>query len=164
MPMNRLLAGALGGTLATVPMTLVMVTLFRRLPPQQRYPLPPREITEVVVRRAAAIRTPGDDRLTTLTLAAHFGYGALTGAAYPLLGPRPAHPVLFGAGYGLAIWAVSYLGWIPAFGILRPATAHPRHRRRLMLVAHLVWGACTALLSAQFTRHRGGRGDPHGPA
>jgi hypothetical protein len=164
MPMNRLLAGALGGALATVPMTVIMVTLFRRLPPEQRYPLPPREITEVVVRRTAGTGTPGGDRLTALALAAHFGYGALTGAPYPLLSPRPGHPVLVGAGYGLAIWAISYLGWIPASGILRPATAHPRQRRRLMLVAHLVWGACTALLSAQFTRRTGGRGDPDGPA
>jgi uncharacterized membrane protein YagU involved in acid resistance len=49
-----------------------------------------------------------------------------------------------GAVGGLGIWLGSYLGWIPAASILKPATDHPRRRNLLMLAAHVVWGAATA--------------------
>jgi len=49
-----------------------------------------------------------------------------------------------GSGYGLAIWAASYLGWIPAAGILTPATKHRASRNLLMLAAHVVWGTALA--------------------
>lgn len=46
---------------------------------------------------------------------------------------------------GAAIWAGSYFGWVPALGILTPASEHPRRRNALMIAAHIVWGATTAL-------------------
>jgi len=49
-----------------------------------------------------------------------------------------------GASFGVGVWAASYLGWIPAVGLLAPATRHPRHRSALMLAAHVVWGASLA--------------------
>lgn len=155
--MNPYGAGALGGTLATVPMTLVMETLFRRLPRRQRYPLPPREITAALAHRAGGLdRRASDTTLTAASLLAHLGYGALTGALYPLLRRRqPRHPLLHGAAYGVGVWALSYLGWVPAAGILRPASRHPAHRRRLMIAAHLVWGVATAAVLQALTRRRG---------
>ena len=74
---------------------------------------------------------------------AHFGYGAATGAAFAAAtGSRdPAA----GAAYGVLVWAGSYLGWIPAAGILRPAWEHPARRNLLMIAVHLVWGASMAL-------------------
>lgn len=145
--MNRFLAGALGGLLATVPMTVVMTKLFERLPPPQQYPLPPREITETVVTHLKGDQALRDAQLTKLSLSAHFAYGAIIGAPYPLLFRRPRHPMLCGGAYGLAVWAASYLGWIPAARILRPATEHPGRRNALMLVAHWVWGATTAVVN-----------------
>ena len=43
--------------------------------------------------------------------------------------------------YGLAVWAGSYLGLLPALGIMSPATDHPLRRTALMIAAHLVWGS-----------------------
>ena len=43
------------------------------------------------------------------------------------------------------MWAASYLGWIPAAGLLKPATEHPARRNFMMIAAHLVWGAALAL-------------------
>lgn len=43
--MNSLVASAIGGLLATAPMTVVMTTLFQKLQRSEQYPLPPREIT-----------------------------------------------------------------------------------------------------------------------
>ena len=129
--MRRLVYGSLAGLAATLPMTAAMGRLHRRLPENQRYALPPREI----VAAAGGPERPG------ATLLAHFGYGALTGALFAL---QPRRSPLVGAGFGVAVWAASYLGWIPALGLLAPATRHPARRNALMLAAHLAWGSALA--------------------
>jgi putative membrane protein len=48
---------------------------------------------------------------------------------------------------------VSYLGLLPALGILRPATEHPERRNALMIVAHLIWGSITGLIVARMQPH-----------
>ncbi len=145
--MSRLLLGALAGIVGTAAMTAVMRRLHRRLPPPERYPLPPREIVQQVVPHATSDALSESGR-QELTMAAHFGYGAATGALYALI--RPGDALLPGAAYGVLVWAASYLGWIPAFGILESATRHPRHRNALMVAAHLVWGATVALALREF--------------
>lgn len=115
-------------------MTMVMRRLHPLLDERDDYPLPPREIVEQV-------GPDGDEQdARSGTLAAHFGYGALTGAVFALL------PAFRGGGalYGVGVWALSYLGWIPAARILAPAWRHPAERNLLMIVVHLVWGAALA--------------------
>ena len=145
--MNRFIAGALGGLIATVPMTVVMTRLWQRLPRQHKYPLPPREITEITARcitkRAQLV---SDERMAELSLLAHFTYGGATGALYPLICREPRHPFIAGTTYGVGVWAASYLGWVPATRILKPATRHPAPRNRMMIMAHLVWGGTTILI------------------
>lgn len=150
--MDRYLAGAIGGFVATVPMTAIMTSLFQKLPSSQQYPLPPREITEEVAARLPLDRRLDDLSLTYSSLTAHFAYGAATGALYLLLFPRSRHPMLAGGSYGLAVWAASYLGWLPAARILRPATTHPPRRNGLMIAAHWIWGAGTAVVAQALTR------------
>jgi hypothetical protein len=36
------------------------------------------------------------------------------------------------------------MGWIPAFGVLKPATEHPPRRNAVMLAAHFTWGWSTS--------------------
>jgi len=80
MRMQRLAFGALSGISATMAMTAAMRKLFAHLPPQERYPLPPRELTERLL--------PVSPRnLPALTVLAHFAYGAAAGAVYGSL-PR----------------------------------------------------------------------------
>lgn len=138
--MRALLFGAIAGLAATTAMTGVMRRLHPRLPAGERYPLPPREITERVAKLAGI--HAGEQSLETAAVAAHFLYGGLTGAAFPMI-TRSRSP-LVGAGYGVAVWAASYLGWLPLAGILKPATRHPLRRNLLMLAAHLLWGAALA--------------------
>ena len=144
--MNKYLKGAIAGAVATVPMTIVMTRLFRELPkPQQRAPLPPVQITAELAERAHARGHLTGNRLTAAALLAHFAYGAATGAPYPTLAQRTrVTPMITGPLYGVGIWVVSYLGWIPALRILPPATEHPKGRNGLLLVAHVVWGAALA--------------------
>jgi uncharacterized membrane protein YagU involved in acid resistance len=146
---TRLVLGALAGLVGTAAMTAAMRALHRRLPSQQRYPLPPREIIQEVLPEAAEHRVAEDHR-QTLTMAAHFGYGAATGALFAAARPQ-GNPGL-GALYGVLVWGASYLGWIPATRILRPATQHPGRRNGLMIACHLVWGATMAATLRELQR------------
>lgn len=152
--MNRYLAGAIGGLLATVPMTLAMGALYRRLPQEERYPLPPREITQNLLQKVEADALLDEEQHVELSLVSHFGYGALAGALYPATRQRVAHPLVYGSGYGVAIWAASYFGWIPALHILPPPHRHPANRRRLMIAVHLVWGAGTVWIGEYLANRR----------
>lgn len=150
--MKRYLAGAIGGLLATVPMTLTMELLHRRLAREERYPLPPREITQDIVQRTGHEKDLDEEQLARLSLLGHFGYGAVTGALYPLTRQHIDHPLVYGSGYGIAVWAASYFGWVPALDILAPPNRHPVNRRRLMIVAHVVWGASTVWIGERLAR------------
>ena len=141
--MSRLVHGAIAGFCATMTMTMAMRLLEDRLNGPNRYPLPPREITQDILNA-------GERRVATLTLLAHFGFGGLAGALYGLL-PRRFSGALFGP----LVWAASYLGWVPTAGILTPATRHPAERNLLMIAAHLVWGSCTAFGTRELERAAG---------
>jgi uncharacterized membrane protein YagU involved in acid resistance len=118
-----------------------MLLGWRMLPRREKYPLPPRLITEQISERVGLRDHLEEDQIVGLTVVSHFGYGALFGAGYALLeGKIPMHSSLKGTLAGLALWGASYLGWLPAVGILRPATRHPWRRNLLMVTAHVVWG------------------------
>jgi len=132
---SRLVIGGIAGFVATMAMTAAMRRLHGKLPGKERYPLTPREIVDSAL-------APPTEAAADLTLAAHFlygaGCGALIAAANPRIGP------VGGAMAGGAVWLTSYMGWIPAVGLLKPATEHPFRRNAVMLGAHLAWGWSTA--------------------
>ena len=105
---KQLLSGAVAGLTATIPMTVVMLTLHRgALPAHQRYPLPPRRITMRVAGKAGVRHRMDEPDRTAATYAAHFAYGTATGAVYGALAPRlPGNPLLKGTSYGLLVWAL----------------------------------------------------------
>jgi len=145
----RLAKGALAGLVATVPMTVVMVLLQRLLPRHLRYPLPPEQVTLRVIADKGAISHLGDPERTIATGILHFGIGALGGAGYSVAAKLiPAPSVPRGIGFGLLVWLTGYMGWLPALGILQPATKHPAQRNALMITAHVVWGSVVGLVFA----------------
>jgi uncharacterized membrane protein YagU involved in acid resistance len=140
-PYRRLLQGALAGFIATAPMTISMLIGWRFLPRREKYSLPPRLITEEMTERVGVEHRLDDKKLTGLTLLSHFGYGAAFGAIYALFEQRvPLRSSLKGALSGVALWAGSYLGWLPVMNILAPATQQPWRRNLLMIIAHVIWG------------------------
>jgi hypothetical protein len=143
--MNRVLLGALAGLAATGPMTLAMKLMHEQLPREERYPLPPRQVTEGLAEKAGVNERLEEGEREAATWFSHFAYGAACGALYGAVSGEEidGHPLLAGVGFGLAVWAVSYLGWLPAAGVLSPATEHPARRNALMIAAHVVWGATT---------------------
>jgi hypothetical protein len=137
---TRLLLGALAGMAGTAAMTAAMARLHQRLPAEERYPLPPREITGVVMDEGPHER---DHRVGDWAVAAHFGFGALAGALMAACRfPMKPLPAALG---GVGVWAGSYFGCVPALKILKPAEEHPLRRNALMSGVHLIWGSVLAL-------------------
>jgi uncharacterized membrane protein YagU involved in acid resistance len=148
---SRLLIGGIAGFVGTMAMTAAMRRLHRRLPEKERYPLTPREIVDSAASKAQVpLSGEGAKDVTT---ASHFLYGAAVGAILAATDPNPSKRS--GALYGSAVWLASYMGWIPAVGILKPATKHPARRNLLMLAVHLVWGAATAASMKELVKARG---------
>ena len=149
---RKILKGALAGFVATAPMSVSMLIGWRLLPEHEKYHLPPRQITEEITERVGLEDHMSEEGLIELTVFSHFGYGALFGSVYALVEDRLSlHSSLKGAVAGVAIWIGSYLGWLPALGILTPATQHPRRRNLLMIIAHVVWGVTLGELTRKLT-------------
>ena len=150
---EKLLKGAAAGFIATAPMSITMLVGWRLLPKREKYHLPPRLITEEISERVGVQDDLTENQLIGFTIFSHFGYGALFGSLYAASSERlPLHSSLKGALAGLAVWIGSYLGWLPAMGILRPATQHPWRRNLMMIVAHLVWGVTLGEITRKLVR------------
>ena len=140
-----MIQGALAGLVATLPMTIFMRSAWNWLPGREKYPLPPRLITRNVIKPARNLSEP---RQKALTLFLHLVFGAAAGLIYGGVEEKiPVHPAVKGPLAGMAVWTGSYLGWIPALGILPSAKEHPWRRNLLMIVAHLVWGMTLGVLT-----------------
>jgi hypothetical protein len=150
---ERLATGSAAGFAATGPMTAFMEAAGRLLPRDQDDPLPPRHITENTAEAADVRDDMDQDDVEGATMAGHFAYGAGTGALYAALAPHiPLPPAARGVAFGLGLWAASYLGWLPALGLYRPATREPAGRVAVMIAAHVVWGAVAGLVEEQLAK------------
>ena len=64
--------GLIAGIVATGPMTAAMILWHRRLPLDQRYPLPPREITGKIAEKAGVREELSESGESAATLLSHF--------------------------------------------------------------------------------------------
>ena len=152
---GRMLGGAAAATVAAIPLTAYWEYMHNQLPGEPPRPLPPREIVEAMAVKAGVSRELSERDMQNLTLAAHFGYAAATGALFGLMAPRRAPAkVAAGALFGVGVWAASYLGWLPAAGLRQPVTYDPVDRTRLMISGHVVWGVALGLIAALGTGRR----------
>jgi hypothetical protein len=71
------------------------------------------------------------------------GYGATFGMLYGLAAGEGS-PLVAGAVLGLATWAVGYLGWLPATGLMPPVTRQEPARVAGPIATHLGYGIATA--------------------
>jgi hypothetical protein len=137
--------GLVAGALATLPMTAVIAAsrwlgLLRTPPPEQIAQTAAEELGVGAIAEEAAFGP--------LWLGLHLTFGAGCGVFYRVLLPRvPVGGVAGGASYGLLVWAVNYLGLMPALGLFPAPRQVGRRRTGVMLLAHLVYGAVLALLS-----------------
>jgi hypothetical protein len=138
--------GALAGFAATAPMTVAMWALDRSWRPTEQR-LPPKQITRKLARRFRLDRLLNESGKEAASWASHFGYGAATGAAYPLTAERiPVRAEVKGPLYGVLVWALSYLGWLPALAILPHAKRQSTWRNIALVGSHVIWGLICALV------------------
>ena len=77
-------------------------------------------------------------------LASRMVYGATFGAAYAAARHKSKHPVLEGTLLGVGVWAVGYLGWLPAAGLIKPVWKEDPKRTLAEVARHAAYGVATA--------------------
>ena len=83
----------------------------------------------------------------------HLLYGAAAGALYGLLQDELELPAIAaGVGYGLALWAVGYLGWLPAARILPEPWRQRAGDALVPIAAHAVYGLGLGLVERTVRR------------
>ncbi|WP_101784011.1 DUF6789 family protein [Nonomuraea indica] len=138
--------GAAGGALATAAMSTVMLAGERAgLMGDQ----PPKRIVRSLLPGSRHRRKPGEGVLGTV---AHFGFGIASGALFGALARRRRVPL--GVAYGLAIWMVSYAGWVPKVATLPPIHRDRPGRPVVMAAGHVVYGAALACALNRWDRRR----------
>lgn len=151
--MRGLVRGAVAGLAATAAMTVAMEWMFRRLPPTQRFPLPPRFLVVRMAARTGATSKMDRRARDRATLVAHFAFGASTGSIFPAIAARaPLPSLLVGVLYGVVVYLSSYAGWVPALRLYPAPHKDAPHRTLLMIAAHLVWGSTLGIVEAQARR------------
>jgi len=147
-----LVDGAVGGGVGTVAMSLVMLGARRG---GLMGELPPARLAAALLDAVSLRGGPGWAR-DALATVSHVGFGA-AGSLFALPRGRlrlPVAPALQGMAYGLAVWLVSYMGWIPAFGLLPVATRAEPGRPVVMVLAHGVYGVVLGALVGRCSRRR----------
>jgi hypothetical protein len=84
------------------------------------------------------------------TIAAHLAFGATAGAFFTSateVGRVRAHRATLGPLYGIAVWALAYLGALPRLGLIASQESVGRRRDLVMLVAHLLFGITLVVLT-----------------
>lgn len=155
-PLAAVAAGLLAGAVGTAAMDAVLYARYRRGGGQDApmaWEFPPTESWQQasdpgqVVKRVVEgfTQRPIPDRWArAATIAAHWGFGAASGAAYGVLAgsrrrPRPADGLLFGA----AVWALGYVV-LPQAGLYEQIWKYDVETLAKDLNAHLAYGAVTA--------------------
>ncbi len=128
-----LLAGLIAGIVATAAKSLAE----KYYPPRTHgEPEPPEVLAEKIAGH------PLDD--TTMTVASesiHWGFGALTGAAYGVLAEfYPAATAKEGASFGLALMTLTHETALPAMGLSAPAEEQTTREHTSEAATHVLYG------------------------
>lgn len=139
---SDLARGAVAGLAGTAAMTVAIAIGHAGKP--TRTPAPA-EITSNVELKVGVRERFSLPAFTASWLAAHFAYGMGWGAGYALLRPLlPRSTAIAGLLYGGGLWALSYLGLMPALGLYpRPKEDYPS-RVATMIAAHALYGVTTS--------------------
>lgn len=145
--LRNLAAGAAGGTAGALAIN-AMMTAHAKLTPAAVPPIKqdpgefmtlkaeewlPRKVRHALPRSA--------EKITAKTLA--IGYGVAFSTLYALVRPRAssaARRLGEGTALGVATWAVGYLGWLPAVGLMPPIWKQRPLQIIAPVVHHIVYG------------------------
>jgi hypothetical protein len=147
---ERVALGAAAGLVGTLGLQVVR-TANQQLIPETMPPIR-QDPGEFMVEKAEELlpdETRADISETAETAAAKslaMGYGMTAGALYAALRPDSGNVFVDGVALGLSTWAVGYLGWLPASGLMPPVTEHTREQVALSAAQHALFGVATAAL------------------
>lgn len=143
----RMLLGAAAGVAATVALQRLRGVTAARLP-HARPPMREEPGAFVVDRVKELLPAPLRDGVPpaaehAAAAALALGYGAAAGALYAAVAGTDETVLRDGVLVGVAVWAVGFLGWLPASGLMPPPTAQRPAQLALPLVEHAVFGVAT---------------------
>ncbi len=149
-----LVGGAVGGTVGAA----LMLPLFAAATRLGLLPQPPP--ARVVDWAAAAAAGAAADPAAApppgrgpVVVGSHLLYGAVAGAGYGVGRRALGLPgAVAGPAFGLAVWAASYAGWLPATGILPRPGRQPAGAAWTPVAAHLVYGLALGLVEPRVGR------------
>lgn len=136
----------LAGIVATGAMSLVMAA--GKAAGLMETP-PPKHITGRAAQKIGlSPRRAPQPAFTLAWLVGHLAYGAGAGIVYGAVRTvLPRQRPVAGSLYGIALWAVSYLGLMPAMGLYPFAANDSTTRQATMVVAHEAYGGTLAYLT-----------------
>jgi putative membrane protein len=131
-----LLAGLIGGLVATAAKSIVE----KIYPPRTHgEPEPPTVLVEKLAGHELAVQ-----QKEAATTAIHWGFGALTGAAYGGLAEYyPAATAKDGAGFGMALASLTHGTALPAMGLSAKTEDQTKRERTSEMASHVVYGVVT---------------------
>jgi putative membrane protein len=134
-----LIAGLIGGLVATAAKTLA----------EKIYP--PRVHGELEPSEELAERIAGHELMEPQKEAAvesiHWGFGALTGAAYgALVEYYPSATAKDGAGFGMALSSLTHGTMLPAMGLVAEPEQQTARERKSEMATHVVYGVVTEMV------------------
>lgn len=106
---------------------------------------PPVEISDNVARRTWLLPDRSHKSFPLVWIGAHLSYGMVCATVYSLTRRfLPGSHSLAGLIFGLVVWAVSYLGYVPALRLYPWPADDSRPRQIVMVVAHALFGLTVA--------------------
>lgn len=131
-----LVAGLIGGLVATAAKTLA-----EKIYPPRTHGEP--EPSAVLAEKLAGHElTAAEEEAAVETI--HWGFGALTGAAYGALAEfYPAATAKDGAGFGMALASLTHEGALPAMGLSAPPEEQTTRERTSEMASHALFGVVT---------------------
>jgi uncharacterized membrane protein YagU involved in acid resistance len=134
-------------------MTLILFGMAPFLPHVKAFP--PKMAVKMVTGKAGLWQRLSAQQRNWLSWASHFGYGALMGNVYVRVAKKyEVSGVESGVAFGLAVWAGSYLGMLPALGIKQPIRKSFWDDHVQLVAAHLVWGAVLGRLEKESNKKK----------
>lgn len=146
---DRILTGAIAGFAGGVVMAMMMLKAAPKVMPERMRPAEfvPKKAIEWSEEQAGRPDALSEANEMKAGMAAHLGYSAFLGATYGLARPlaeRLPAPVA-GMLYGVGTWVVGFEGFMPALGVMERTTEKPPVKWPAPIVAHMIYGATTAL-------------------
>lgn len=147
---ERLAIGAAAGLAATLALQAVRMSTQKLLP--ETMPPMRKDPGEFMVEQAEELlpRETRDDipgaAETAVARSLAMGYGMTFGALYGALRDDGGDIFIDGLALGLGVWAIGYLGWLPATELMPPITEQTGQQVAGAILQHGLFGVVTAMM------------------